>query len=251
MLTKALLCSAALICLAHPAPAQDPLTVAPQAYKSQFENDWVRVTRVHYAPHVQVAAHDHSHWPAAYVYLNDAGPIIFRHAGWGEHPDLTRPATKAGSFRLSPTLADGERHEVINPSDVPSDFLRVEFKTRPDAAKQLRGRFHREPHPAGENSARLHFENEQLRVTRLVCASGGCLNLTAGAGEPALIVLLSADNVRLSGPGGETERVAVEPGRTMWLAAGRREAVGNMGGGPVELLRFDLKTAPLKTVNKK
>ena len=31
--------------------AQDPLKVAPQAYKLEFENEWVKVMRVHYDPH--------------------------------------------------------------------------------------------------------------------------------------------------------------------------------------------------------
>ena len=78
------------------ASAQDPLKVAPRAYRLQFENEWVKVTRVHYGPREKVPVHDHSRWPAAYVYLNDAGPVIFRHVGW-DHPVLTRPPTRAGS----------------------------------------------------------------------------------------------------------------------------------------------------------
>jgi hypothetical protein len=31
--------------------AQDPLKIAPQAYKLEFENEWVKVVRVHYGPH--------------------------------------------------------------------------------------------------------------------------------------------------------------------------------------------------------
>ena len=36
--------------LAVNAPAQDPLKLLPHAYKLQFENDWVKVVRVHYGP---------------------------------------------------------------------------------------------------------------------------------------------------------------------------------------------------------
>jgi hypothetical protein len=35
--------------LALPVFAQDPVKVAPQAYKLDFENDWVKVLRAHYA----------------------------------------------------------------------------------------------------------------------------------------------------------------------------------------------------------
>ena len=39
--------------------AQDPYTLAPQAYKKQLENEWVRVTKVHYAPNEKIAEHGH------------------------------------------------------------------------------------------------------------------------------------------------------------------------------------------------
>ena len=150
MALRALMFATTFFHFAVVAFSQDPLKVAPHAYKLQFENEWVQVTRVHYGPREKIPAHDHTRWPAAYVYLNDAGPVIFRHVGW-DHPELTRPATKAGSFRLSPTLAVKETHEVENLTDIPSDFLRVEFKTQPVNRKSLRGRFYRGNYPAGEN----------------------------------------------------------------------------------------------------
>ena len=55
--------------------------------------------RVHYGPHEKIPAHDHTERAAAYVYLNDGGPVIFKHIGLDYGP-VTRPATKAGSFRL-------------------------------------------------------------------------------------------------------------------------------------------------------
>lgn len=226
------------------APAQDPLTTAPQAYKLQFDNEWVRVTRVHYAARARIPAHDHSRWPAAYVYLNDGGPIIFRHVGWDKHPDLTRPATKAGSFRLSPTLAATKTHEVINPTDTPSDFLRIEFKTQPDDKKPPRGRFYRAQSSAGENLSRVHFENEQLRATRLLCAPRRSLDVAARGGEPVLLVFLSAARLRITDLEGQAGRVTFRAGQIIWLAGGRRERFENVGGESAEFLRFDFRTAP-------
>ena len=75
--------------------AQDPLKVAPQAYKLESENEWVKVMRVHYGPHEKIPPHDHTERAAAYVYLNDGGPVIFKHIGL-EYGAVTRPATKAG-----------------------------------------------------------------------------------------------------------------------------------------------------------
>src|SRR5262249_40892073 len=120
--------------------AQDPVKTLPQAYKLQFENEWAKVTRVHYGPSEKLPAHEHTQTASAYVYLNDSGPVVFKHIGL-EYGAVTRPATKAGSFRLYRGLK--EIHEVENLSDLPSEFLRVEFKTEPVNDKSLYGRFHR------------------------------------------------------------------------------------------------------------
>ena len=219
--------------------AQEATQTAPWAYKLQFENEWVRVIAVHYEPHEKLPPHAHTKWPCVYVYLNDSGPVIFRHKDW-EHPELTRPATKAGSFRVSPTSAVNEVHEVDNPNDTPSDFLRVEFKTEPIGRTALQGRYYREPSPAGENYSKVQFENEQLRVTRLSCAPRKRLEVAASASEPALLVSLSVARLRTKSGANKTTL-----GQTIWLTSGQRDGVENLGDAPMEWLRFDLKTAPV------
>lgn len=221
------------------ARAQDPLKVAPDAYKRVFENEYVKVMRVHYAPKTKLPEHDHTDFPAAYVYLNDAGPVIFKHIGLS-YGAVTRPAVKAGSFRLYRAVK--ETHEVENPGDTPSDFLRVEFKT--EAGKEpnaLRGRYFREDAPAGENFQKVQFENEQVRVTRLICATGKQCEFTASATEPSLLLALTGAQFKERG-----KQLKLEPGQTRWLAAGKQERLENSGNTPVELLRFDFRTKPLK-----
>jgi len=222
--------------------SQEATQTAPSAYKLQFENEWVRVIRAHYEPREKIPAHAHTKWPCAYVYLNDGGPIIFRHKGW-EHPELTRPATKSGSFRLSPTTAVNEVHEVENPNDTPSDFLRVEFKTEPVGRKSLSGRFYREEYPAGGNFQKAQFENEQIRVTRLVCAPHKSLEVSAGPSEPALLVSLSAVQFRSKSA---TKQTKLELGQTIWVGRNRKEQFENFDDAPMEFLRFDFRTAPVK-----
>ena len=111
MRRHALIALAALV-WARAASAQDPLVLLPKAYKLVLENDWVKVVRVHYAPHEKLPMHDHTEQAAAYVYLNDCGPVTFKH-DWGE---LTRPATKAGSFRVYHAV-----QEIHEPLDQPPD----------------------------------------------------------------------------------------------------------------------------------
>ena len=232
----ALISLVALSCL-----AQDPFKVAPQAYKLDFENEWVKVARVHYGPHEKIPVHDHTKTAAAYVYLNDGGPVIFRHIGL-EYGAITRQPTKAGSFRLYRAVK--EVHEVENTSDLPSDFLRVEFKTQPINESSLHGRFYREDYPAGENFRKVQFENEQIRVTRLVCAAGKALDLSTSSTEPALLIALSESRLTAIGSGAANSLLSLALGMTLWVAVNQQRRLENSGEGPIELLRFDFKTGP-------
>ncbi|MBI1759818.1 MAG: hypothetical protein HYR56_00135 [Acidobacteria bacterium] len=238
---KRLLLQVAFVCcVAGVVLAQDPLKVAPDAYKLEFENAYVKVQRVHYAAHSKVPEHDHTAFGAAYVYLNDAGPVIFKHIGLS-YGAVTRPAVKAGSFRLYKAVK--ETHEVENPGDTPSDFLRVEFKTEPAKdANTLRGKFFREDVPAGENFQKVQFENEQVRITRLVCAPGKPCEVKTNVTEPALLIALTPAQVAQS----KTAWTKLETGKTRWLAAGKAQQLGAVNNTAAEWLRFDFKTPPLK-----
>jgi len=231
----------AIACLAAaPVRAQDPLVVLPQAYKLVLENDWVRVIRVHYAPHERLAIHAHPELAVAYVYLNDGGPVIFRH----DYGALTRPPTATGSFRLYRGVK--EIHEVENPNDAPSEFLRVEFKTRPIDATTLKGRFHREPSPDGQGFEKVQFDNPQLRVTRHVVSPGKKAEVST-ATEPALLIALTTGQLKAI-CGAVAEEIPLELGLARWLPRGSGSTFENVGGAAVEFLRFDLKTEPLTDV---
>ena len=231
---------AIIICLlAVTALAQDPFKVAPQAYKLQFENEWVKVTRVRYAPREKVPAHEHTPTASAYVYLNDGGPVVFNHID-KSYGAVTRPATKAGSFRVYRGLQ--ELHEVENKSDLPSEFLRVEFKTDPVDEKTLKGKFHREEYPAGENFQKVQFENEQIRITRLVCAVGKKLDTSTSASEPSLFIALSPADFKMSGGKSKAKKIKLGLGQERWVALNQQEQLENTGSTPAELLRFDFKT---------
>jgi hypothetical protein len=218
--------------------AQDPTKAAPDSYKLQFENDWVTVLRVHYGARQTVPVHDHSRFPAAYVYLNDSGPINFKHTDW-EHPILTRPATKAGSFRLSPTRFDDETHSVENPNDTASEFLRIELKTEAPARRTLQGRFAPVEYPRDKGLKKEEFDNSQLRATRLAPAAGQTLTVTADAANPVLLAILKP---------GRSGQSTVETGQTIWLAPGEKRTFESTAADaqPIELIRFDLKTKPLQ-----
>lgn len=217
---------------------QDPLTVSPDAYRLEFENAWVKVARVVYAPKAAIVPHLHTERAAAYVYLNDGPPILFKHEGL-PYGGVTRPATKAGSFRVYKGIK--EMHSVENPTTTPSDFLRVEFKTQPLEEASLKGKYFRdEPAPVA-TVQRTQFENAQVRITRILVIAGETLSV-ATDDAPALLVALTPAGVVSAGTPGRL----MDTGKTAWLEAGQAASVRPVGG-VAEVLRFDFKTGPTES----
>ena len=218
----------AILFVATRVAAQDPTKAAPDSYKLQFENDFVKVLRVSYAPRSKVPVHDHSRFPAAYVYLSDSGPIRFVHSGWYD-PVLTRPATRAGSFRLSPTRFEDETHAVENNGTLASEFLRIEIKTETPNRASLSGRFTPFAGDRRLGARKVEFDNTQLRVTRIISRPGEAVDIKAGDEGPSLIVVVDGTGTAIRG-------------QTFWLGAG--ETRGFSQSGQIELLRLDFKTKP-------
>ncbi|MBL8213500.1 MAG: hypothetical protein JNK87_22470 [Bryobacterales bacterium] len=139
--------------------AQDPYHLAPRNYKLEFENEYVRLSRVTYAPGDKVPEHDHPAWNTVYVYLTDGGPVVFGHKTFAP---AKRPAVKAGAVRFA--RVNRETHDTTYLGEQPSEYYRVELKTKmpPDLTG---GRI-----AAGAFS---DINNGQARVERIVCA-GNC-----------------------------------------------------------------------------
>lgn len=108
--------------------AQDPYSTLPKNYAIELENDHVRISRVQYAPGDRLPEHTHPARPTVYVYLTDGGPVRFSH----QTPkfEIERPPVKAGSVRFNRN-AQVETHIVEYRGDTPTEFLRIELKTKP------------------------------------------------------------------------------------------------------------------------
>lgn len=149
------MCVVAALMIAVGVSAQEATVTLSRNYALQFENAWVKVTAVRYGANEKLPGHAHTPNPSAYVYLNDGGPVIFRHAGGSA---ATRAATKAGAFRVYRGLV--EVHEVENTSSVPSEFLRVELKTEGRDPATFRGKFERPATPGAEPVT--HLDHPQV-----------------------------------------------------------------------------------------
>ncbi len=240
-----------LFALAQTSQAQDPLKVAPEAYKLQFENDSVRVIRVHYAPLVKLPTHDHPQRPAVFVYLNDGGAVKFQHVeGVSGTYAAKRPPTKAGGFRLAGLQP--ENHQVENLSEVPSEFLQIEMKTEAAELKTFRGKFLPDPNVLQGNSHKVEFDNPQIRITRIVCQPQATCDM--GSSEfPALLVAFAPLQYKSAAKNRAKFQAKLDTGQTKWLGAGTWGEWQNTGKTPAHHLLIEFKTKPAapKSAEKK
>ncbi len=113
------------MCLAGSvALAQDPAKVDPNNWKVEFENDQVRVLRVHIVPHGKLGMHEH---PAnVLISLTDSHvKDIF--------PD---GKTSEGQFKAGQaSWRAAVKHANENLGDTPVESILVELKAKPTAAK--------------------------------------------------------------------------------------------------------------------
>lgn len=217
--------------------AQDPTVVAPNAYRHEFENERVRVTRVRYGPREKVAVHDHPKEATVYVYLRDAGPVRFLHPG---EDVIVRPAVRAGGFRLGRAVS--ETHSVESESESVNEFLRVELKGMEFERNSFRGRFPPDAHRPDRASRAVRFENQKVRITRVTCAARGRCDALERITTPTLLVAVKPARLRTAGQGGGELRLAL--GETKWVEPGGGARAENVGGAPAEFLLIGLKTAP-------
>ena len=99
------------------ARAEDPVKVDPKHYKVEFENDTVRVLRIHYGPGEKSVMHSHPN--AIAVFLTDSNNKM-------TFPDgkSAMSTVKAGQVQMTPA---GD-HLPENTGDKPMELILVELK---------------------------------------------------------------------------------------------------------------------------
>ena len=211
-----------------PAFAQDPTIAFPHNYRTVIDNSDVTVIRAHYGPRESVGVHDHSDHPTIYVYLNDSGPVRFVHQP--ENVILTRPPTVAGAFRVSPGHI--ERHSLVNLSDKPSDYLRVELKY------VKLGTFKQEfratpPAPPLHQGSALAFQNAVVRIERTICAPHATCALSKEH-EPAVLVSFSPTEIS----NGRKWHLIDPASSVVWLPPDQAASIRSQTDAPAQVLRI-------------
>jgi hypothetical protein len=178
--------------------------------KVEFENAWVRIVRVHYAPHEKTRYHDHPSTPTVYLYTTDGGRLRIVHDE-KEEP-VIRPAVKANSIRFNRGAV--EHHQVEEMDGVASEYLRLELKVEPIDLPD------KDVRRAPDDST--PFENGMLRILRPICAAKSVCPASEHRDDPAVEVIGS--HFRWAGANGP--------------------AYSNTADAPVSIVRVELKSKP-------
>jgi len=201
---------------------QDPTRSLPDAYKVDFENDYVKVARVHYDAGAKLAEHTHPAGTTVYIYLNDSEGVVFTHVG-GSNRAVTRPAVKAGAIRIA--AGAEEHHTAENTSSAPSDFLRILLKTDNGGVANLRQRL-----PPTD----VEFANKQMRITRLRVKPGQ--NLVIETKDTPALRIAMREGIR--------QWTTPPPDMLRWLDKGTTEEFAVTGDFPVDIIKIDFLTKP-------
>jgi hypothetical protein len=181
--------------------------------KIEFENAYVRIVRVHYQAHDKTRYHDHPATPTVYVYVTDGGRLKILHDE-KEEP-VIRPAVKAGGIRFN--RGASEHHQVQELDGVASEYIRVELKIEPIDLPDQDVR--RAPDDA------TPFENGMIRILRVTCPANSIC------------------------PSPERPSVEIWGGKWRWSAP-NQDGLTNLNNTPLQLVRVELKSAPLKKGKK-
>jgi hypothetical protein len=222
--------------LAYAQAPQDGLVAYPKVYRVQFENRFVRLIRVRLPGNARLSDHTHPAGIMLHVYFNDADPVQFSHDG--PPNEVTRPSVRARSYRVG--RATPETHSVNNMGPGLSDYMRIELKTEGDE-----GMLRRFPAPplVDSTATRVDMNNSQYRSSRITIASGSLVEMDAPPEQPFLLLALT-DGVAVQRAGAPASTLAT--GDEHFVDGSQRVTVRNVGSSPIQLLRVDMLTKPLK-----
>ncbi len=195
---------AAAVCLAtFPARAQDPVKVAPKHYKVEFENEQVRVLRVHLGPKESIPMHEHP--PSVLTFLTDGH---FKSAP--ADGKTTEGTAMAGSVRYRPAI----KHAVENLNDKHFELIEVELKAKPVATQPAEVQSALDPAKVDPKHCKVEFENDQVRVLRWNLGAREKIPMHE---HPAHVTVYLTDaHLRTTLADGKTAENHAKAGQTNW-----------------------------------
>jgi len=212
------------IALAAPmALAQDPVKVDANHYKVMFENDQVRVLRIHYNPKEKSVMHEH---PASVVvFLSDSKTRFTLPDG-----SATTEAGKAGQVRFS----EAGKHLPEDMGATPVEAVLVELKGKSGTGSAVA----LDPVKVDPARHKVEVENDKVRVLRIKIKAGDTTKLHEHPNGVA--IFLTDVKTRFTRGDGTTREGTNKRGEAIW-AAGEKHTVKNVAGRPAEIILVELK----------
>ncbi len=207
----------------QPAPA-DPTVVDSDHYKTEFENDRVRIVRISYGPNDGSVMHYHPDNVA--VFLTDNTAEMTLPGG-----DTVEVSITAGQAMFEPA---GE-HLPRNASDLPLEVVLVELKDAESPASAADGP---DPTQADADHYTTEFENDRVRVVRIAYGPGE--ESVMHYHPDSVAVFLTDHLVQMTGPDGETSEIGASAGEAIFMPAGQH-LPKNISESAWELLLVELK----------
>jgi len=204
---------------------EDSTIAAPDHYKVEFENEYVRVVRVTYNPGEQSAMH--SHIPLVGVTLTGGQGVFTDIQGNKE----TRPENFAGDV-----LADsGETHSVLSISKGPEELVFVEVKKSYPASKSQSAIANAVD--VSSINANVELEAHGIRVVRIKGKPG--LETPMHSHRAGITLPLTDINISHTNADGEVGIINNKAGTISW-AEPRSHRGKNLSDKSNEVILFEL-----------
>jgi len=213
----------ALPVLLFPQQAGKPVPVEEEPlHKVEFKNEVVTVMRLVLPPGQTTQYHVHTHDRVA-VQLSATSTT---QQEW-KRPESPPSAVKAGDFAAMTLKGASYTHRVHNVGTAPYEVLDIEFAERPAA-------------PAPDVAATVAAENPSARVYNWVLAPGATTPMHTHM-RPYVIVSVTALNLRMSSPDGQSASHEVEVGDFRFIQPTVTHNLSNIGSTPGQIVEVELK----------
>jgi quercetin dioxygenase-like cupin family protein len=204
--------------------AQDPVKVDAKHYKVMFENDQVRVLKIHYNPKEKSVMHEHPAGVAVFLNTSKAKFTL------GDGTSTTDAGGKAGSIRF----AEAGKHLPENIGTTALDVVLVELKGNAGSASAVA----LDPVKVDPSRHKVEVDNDRVRVLRIKLKPH---DKTKEHEHPnAVAVFLTDVNAQMTLPEGKTRDANSKRGDAIWAAA-EKHSVHNRGAKAAEIILVELK----------
>jgi quercetin dioxygenase-like cupin family protein len=203
----------------------DPVKVDSKHYKTELENEYMRVLRVSYGPGEKSVMHSHPDFVA--LFLNDINCRFTLPDGSTENHRWKAGEVFAGA---------GGEHLPENTGSQRFEVLLFELKPKTGARQP---RLEHDSTKVDAKHYKVEFENDRVRVVR---ARYGAHEKSTMHDHPALAVTFLTDyQGRFTYPDGRTEEFTGKAGQVSWSPA-VKHLPENLSDKPIEVVLVEMKS---------